>query len=84
MGAGIKAAEQPAASNIVPLPAAADDIPVMLGIKETAARFGLPVHFIRSLVSGGCVKWVQAGSKKIYVNQGSVIAFLNGGEKGGQ
>ena len=41
------------------------DTPVMLSIKETADRFKLPVHFIRSLVADRKVYAVQAGSRMI-------------------
>ena len=52
-------------------------IPDMRGIVETAKRFGLPVHMVRRLVKEGKVKSVQAGSKKFYVNQASLIDYLN-------
>lgn len=51
-------------------------LPDMRGIKETAERFNLPVHFIRQLVRTGKVKSVQAGSRKYYVNQQSMINYL--------
>lgn len=55
-----------------------DLIPDMRGIRETAERFNLPVNFVRSLVREGKVVAVQAGRKKYFVNQASVIRFLNG------
>lgn len=58
--------------------AVVDMVPDMRSVKETAARFGLPVHFIRQAVADGRIYAVQAGSKKYYVNQASVIAYLNG------
>lgn len=65
--------------GVVTFPGPAEiKIPVMLGIKETAETFGLPVHFIRELVKSGKVYAVQAGSKKIFVNAGSMADYLNG------
>lgn len=58
-------------------------IPDMRSIKETAARFKLPVNFVRRLVLDGKVVAVQAGRKKFYVNQESVAALLNGGKQHG-
>ena len=54
------------------------EIPDMRSIKDTASRFGLPVHFVRQLVLDGKVYAVQAGKKKFYINQASVIDYLNG------
>ena len=54
-------------------------LPDMRSIKETAERFRLPVNFVRRLVLDGKVHAVQAGRKKFYVNQASVVALLNGG-----
>lgn len=54
------------------------DTPVMLSIKETADRFKLPVHFIRSLVADRKVYAVQAGSRKFYLNADSVTDYLSG------
>ena len=53
-------------------------IPDMRSIKETAARFRLPVHLIRQLVIEKKVYAIQAGSKKYFVNQQSMINYLNG------
>lgn len=53
-------------------------LPDMRSIKETAERFRLPAHFVRHLVLSGAVVSVQAGKKKYFVNQASVIAYLNG------
>lgn len=65
--------------GVVTFPGAAEiKIPVMLGIRETAETFGLPVHFIRELVKSGKIIAVQAGSKKIFVNAGSLADYLNG------
>lgn len=53
-------------------------LPDMRGIRETAERFNLPIHFVRQAVRTGRVKSVQAGSKKYYVNQQSMIDYLEG------
>lgn len=53
-------------------------VPDMRGITQTAERFGLPVHFVRQLVLTGKVISVRAGAKKYYVNQQSMIDYLNG------
>lgn len=64
------------------------DTPVMLSIRETADRFNLPVHFIRSLVAERKVYAVQAGSRKFYINITSVADYLSGrgwyDQKGGE
>ncbi len=52
------------------------DIPVMLGIKETAQRFGIAQHFARQLALTGKVRAVRAGNK-ILINQASVADFFN-------
>ena len=54
-------------------------IPDMRGIKETAARFNLPPHLVRDLVITGKVTAIQAGRGKYYINQKSMIDFLNEG-----
>lgn len=60
-----------------------EDIPDMRGIKETAARFRLPEHFVRALALKGQIVAVRAGSRKIYINQQSMVDFLNGKATGG-
>lgn len=54
-------------------------IPRMGSIKETAKEFHLPVHMIRVLVSEG--KVAHIGTKKIYVNWESLIAYLRDANK---
>lgn len=54
-------------------------IPDMRSIKETAVRFRLPVHLVRKLVLEKKVFAIQAGSKKYFINQQSMINYLNGG-----
>ena len=63
---------------MVPVEDRDNQIPVMLGIREAADRFGLPVHFVRELVKSRRVYAVQAGSKKYFINQASLISFLTG------
>lgn len=53
-------------------------IPTMLTVRETAERFKLPVHFVRSCVGDGSFVSVRAG-RKFLVNAESVTAFLNTG-----
>lgn len=53
-------------------------IPDMRGIVETATRFKLPVHMVRQLVKNGKVQFVQSGSRKYYINQQSMIDYLEG------
>lgn len=55
------------------------NIPTMWGIKEAAEKTGLPVHFIRALVWDHKIRFVQAGSKKIFINAQSLADYLNGG-----
>lgn len=52
-------------------------IPRMGSIKETADRFGLPAHLIRSLIEDGKVAYIRAGRKKFYVNQDSLVKYLD-------
>ena len=59
-----------------------DMLPDMRTIRQTAERFRLPVHFVRQAVKNGDVVAVQAGRKCFYVNQASMIAYLNGGTNG--
>lgn len=51
-------------------------IPDMRGVKETAAHFGIAVHYARQLALTGRVKAVRAGSK-ILINQQSVASYFN-------
>ena len=51
-------------------------IPQMRTIKETAALFGLPVHFVRQKVNAGEVVAVRAG-KKFLVNVDRFLEYLN-------
>lgn len=51
--------------------------PLMLTIKDTAAEWGLPVHYVREKVLSGEFFAVKAG-KKYLVNQEIVRAYLFG------
>lgn len=51
--------------------------PLVLTIRETAARAGLPVHFVRRMVADGSVHAVRSGNK-FYVSWASVERFLAG------
>ena len=53
-------------------------IPDMRSIKETATRFRLPIHLVRQLVIDKKVYAIQAGSKKYFINQQSMIDYLSG------
>lgn len=69
--------KQEAAEKVVSFPGIS--IPTMWGIKEAAEKTGLPVHFIRALVWDHKIRFVQAGSKKIFINAQSLADYLNGG-----
>ncbi len=51
--------------------------PLMLGIKEAAARFGISQHYCRQLALSGTVKAVRIGRGKILVNCDSLAAFFD-------
>lgn len=51
-------------------------LPVMLGVKETAANFGIAQHHARQLALTGKVKATRAGNK-ILINQQSVSDYFN-------
>jgi predicted site-specific integrase-resolvase len=52
-------------------------IPTMLGVKETAERFGIAQHHARQLALSGAVKAVRAGRGKILINAESVAEYFN-------
>jgi len=52
-------------------------IPLVLSVKETAERAGVPVSFIRRLIADGSVHAVRSG-KKYFVGWASVERFLAG------
>lgn len=53
------------------------NIPEMLGVKETAERFGIAQHYARQLALSGKVKAVRVGRGKILINQQSVAEFFD-------
>lgn len=53
------------------------NIPEMLGVKETAERFGIAQHYARQLALSGVVKAVRVGRNKILINQQSVAEYFN-------
>lgn len=53
------------------------NIPEMLGVKETADKFGVSCYYIRKLALSGKVKAVRAGRGKILVNVQSVAEYFN-------
>jgi len=52
-------------------------VPLVLTIRETAARAGIPVAFVRRLVAEGKVHSVRSGSR-FYVTWASVEGYLLG------
>lgn len=54
-----------------------NNIPIMLGVKETALRFGIAQHYARQLALSGKVKAVRVGRGKILINAQSVVDFFN-------
>lgn len=55
----------------------ATNIPEMLGIKETAERFGISQNYARQLALSGAVKAVRVGKGKILINVQSVADYFN-------
>lgn len=53
------------------------NIPLMLGVKETAERFGIAQNYARQLALSGSVKAVRVGRNKILINAQSVADFFN-------
>ncbi len=53
------------------------NIPEMLGIKETAEKFGISQNYARQLALSGTVKAVRVGKGKILINSQSVVDFFN-------
>lgn len=52
-------------------------IPTMLGVKETAQRFGIAEHHARQLALSGKVKAVRVGRGKILINAESVAEYFD-------
>jgi len=53
------------------------NIPEMLGVKETAMRFGISQNYTRQLALSGAVKAVRVGRGKILINAESMADFFN-------
>ena len=53
------------------------NIPLVLTIRETAARAGIPVAFMRRMVAQGSVHAVRSGNR-FYVTWASVERYLLG------
>ncbi len=51
--------------------------PLMLGIREAAAHFGISQHYCRQLALSGTVKAVRVGRGKILLNVDSLTAYFN-------
>lgn len=51
--------------------------PLMLGVNETAEKFGIARHYARQLALSGAVKAVRVGKNKILINYQSVCDFFN-------
>lgn len=52
------------------------NIPIMVGVKQTAKNFGIAEHHARQLALTGKVKATRAGNK-ILINQQSVADYFN-------
>lgn len=53
------------------------NVPEMLGVKETAEKFGISQHYARQLALSGTVKAVRVGRGKILINSQSVVDYFN-------
>lgn len=53
------------------------EMPVMLTIRETAARAGVSEYAVRRWVADGQIHHVRSGNK-IYVSWASMVRFLTG------
>lgn len=54
-----------------------NNIPVMLGIKETATNWNITPNYARSLALSGKVAAVRVGRGKILINQQSVADYFS-------
>lgn len=55
--------------------------PIMLKVKDAAARAGVPVYALRKWIDEGSIHAVRSG-RRYYVAWKSVVDFLNGQEEG--
>lgn len=53
-----------------------ENLPIMVGVKQTAKNFGIAEHHARQLALTGKVKATRAGNK-ILINQQSVADYFN-------
>ena len=53
-----------------------ENLPIMVGVKQTAKNFGIAEHHARQLALQGLVKATRAGNK-ILINQQSVADYFN-------
>ena len=54
-----------------------DNIPLMLGIRETAKRYALSQNYVRTLLLSGKVKGVRIGRGKLLCNCNDLERFLS-------
>lgn len=54
-----------------------NNLPVMLGIKETADSWNITQNYARNLALSGKVAAVRVGRGKILINQQSVADYFN-------
>lgn len=53
------------------------NIPLMLGVIQTAERYGLSQHYVRRLLLSGTVKGVRIGRGKLLCNCNDLERFLS-------
>ena len=53
-------------------------VPTMLKIREAAELTGLPYYRVWKLCKENKITHIKAG-RRFYVNQGSLVSYLNGG-----
>lgn len=53
------------------------ELPLMLTVRETAKRAGMPEHAIRRWIAEGKLRTVTSGNR-FYVSWASVVRFLEG------
>lgn len=53
------------------------NMPLMLGVRETAKRAGVPEHALRRWIAEGRLHTVTSGNR-FYISWASVVRFLEG------
>lgn len=53
--------------------------PIMLTVRETALRAGVPVHAVRQWLQHNCIYSVRSGNR-FYISWASVVRFLEGNQ----